>query len=130
MAAALRGTGAFRGPMLVRVLTVAINIVVAAILSGVSVSKKSDADQDPRKDQCYDNSGPHDWCDGVDRSLRDSALLGNTAIGLWIVGAAIGGATGLYALRILPPGSATKAAVVPVPLVSSSGGGLSIMGQF
>ena len=32
MAAALRGTGAFRAPMLVQVVTVAINIVLAPIL--------------------------------------------------------------------------------------------------
>lgn len=120
-------------PELVRVGAVlgGVLLVSGAFFAAASVSKAQQVDGGTRGAQCYDGSGYHAWCNEYHAYRNDVAVFGNLSIGMFIGGALVGGATLLYALRILPPGSSPKkAAFLAVPVLSPSSGGLAMTGSF
>ncbi len=110
-------------------------LVAGAIFAGVSASKAGEAGalSPGGWDKCYgkSDSGPIAGCNELHALHQETALFGNLATGMFLSGALVGGATLLYALRILPPGgSPKKAAFSAMPVVTPSAGGISLAGSF
>lgn len=110
-------------------------LVAGAIFAGVSASKAGEAGalSPGGWDKCYgkSDSGPIAGCNELHALHQETALFGNLATGMFLSGALVGGATLLYALRILPPGRGPKkAAFSAMPVVTPSAGGISLAGSF
>jgi len=105
-------------------------VVAGAVLAGLSSSTAGEAAAKGGWDQCYDGSGVHANCDDLNKLRNSAAITGNLSTATFIGGALIGTATLLYGLRILPPGGDAKKQVTALPIVTPSGGGISVQGHF
>lgn len=106
-------------------------VVTGAVFASVWASNAGLAAKEPRGAQCYDGSGYHPWCDDYHARRNDEGVFGNLSIGMFVGGVLVGGATLLYALRVLPPDSSPKkAAVFVVPVISPTTGGISVTAAF
>lgn len=81
-------------------------------------------------DDVTDDDNPLE-CDRRHAEFLDASMFAKTSMGMFGVGVAVGGLTLLYGLGVLSSGGgAKKGALVVVPVVGASGGGLSVAGQF
>lgn len=121
----LIGGAAFGGAML----------VAGGIFAGLSASRASDAGGFGAWDKCYQKGlspgTDYSRCPELHQAYQDVALFGDLSTAMFIGGVAVGVATALHFVGILPPGQGSKkAAIIAMPVVASSGGGVSVTGQF